>query len=123
MALYKGYSSFEYERVKTLRLNDIELVKMDILNHLFTRYGERVMMPNFGSIIPDILFEPLDDETVETVQEEIAAVVNFDPRVKLLELVPIPDFDRGILQVHTRLRFIEFDIVDNMDLNITFEGS
>ncbi len=123
MALYKGYSSFEYERAKTLRLNDIELVKMDILNHLFTRYGERVMMPNFGSIIPDITFEPLDNETVETVQEEIAAVVNFDPRVELLDLAPIVDFDQGIIQMHVKLRFIEFDIVDNMDLNITFEGS
>lgn len=123
MALYKGWSSFEYERVKTFNLNDIELVKMDILNHIFTRYGERVMMPNFGSIVPDITFEPLDEETVETVQEEISAVVNFDPRVELLEMVPIADFDQGLLEMHVKLRYIEFDIVDNMDLNITFEGS
>ena len=123
MAIYRGYSSFEYERIKTFNLNDIELVKMDILNHLFTRYGERVMMPNFGSIIPDIVFEPLDEETVETVQEEVAAVVNFDPRVELLEMTPIADFDQGSLTMHVKLRYLEFDIVDDMNLNITFEGS
>lgn len=123
MAIYRGWSSFEYERIKTFNLNDIELVKMDILSHLFTRYGERVMMPNFGSLIPDITFEPLDEETVETVQEEISTVVNFDPRVELLEMVPITNFDQGMLEMHVKLRFIEFDIVDNMDLNITFEGS
>lgn len=123
MALYKGYSTFEYQDKKTLSITDIDLVKLDLLNHIFTRFGERVMMPNFGSIVPDIVFEPLDNETVDTLQEELTDIFNFDPRVELLDIVPITDFDTNLVEMHVKLFFIEFDIVDNMDLNILFEGS
>lgn len=123
MVFYKGYSSFEFQRNKTLSITDVELVKLDILNHIFTRFGERVMMPNFGSIIPDLVFEPLDQETLLTLQEELTDIFNFDPRVSLIDLTPLPDFDAGSVEVHVKLRFVEFDIVDNMNLNITFEGN
>jgi len=122
MALYKGYSTHEYQRRKTLSLNDIELVKLDLLNHLFTSRGERVMMPNWGSIIPEIVFEPLDDQTIRIVNDDVRAVVNYDPRVKLLDMNMVPSYDEGRLEVHVLLEFLEFDIVDNMNLNIEFEG-
>ncbi len=123
MPIYKGYSTFEFERTKTLEIVDQELVKLDILNQIFTRKGERVMMPNFGSIIPDITFEPLDEETIAIVESELTAVVNFDPRVDLLEFSVNPDFTNSTLAVHMKLLYIEFDLVDNVDLNIVFEGA
>ena len=121
MALYRGYSSFEYQRRKSIALNDIELVKMDILNHLFTKKGERVMMPNWGSIIPEVVFDPLDEQTIRYLEEDVRAIINFDPRVRLLQLTPIPKYDEGRVEIHVLLDFLEFDLVDNMDLNITFE--
>ncbi len=123
MPIYTGYSTFEFERTKTLKITDQELVKLDILNQIFTRKGERVMMPNFGSIIPDITFEPLDEETIAIVESELTAVVNFDPRVDLLEFSVNPDFEQSTLAVHMKLLYIEFDLVDNVDLNIIFEGA
>lgn len=122
MALYKGYSSFEFQDKKTFRLTDIDLVKMDLLNHIFTRRGERVMMHNFGSIIPDIVFEPLDDDTLDEIEQDLVRVVNFDPRVELLNFSMVPQYDENRVEAHLELLFIEFDIVDNMDLNIVFEG-
>ena len=122
MALYKGYSSFEFQRKKTFRINDIELVKLDVLNHLFTRPGSRVMMPNFGSIIPDLTFEPLDEQTLEILEEDLLRVVNFDPRVDLIDLTILPDFDNSAVTAHVKLLFVEFDLVDEMDLNLIFEG-
>lgn len=122
MALYKGYSSFEFQNKKTFRLNDIDLVKMDLLNHIFTRRGERVMMQNFGSIIPDIVFEPLDDESLDTIEQDLTKIVDFDPRVELLEFTLLPYFDENRVEAHMELLFVEFDLVDNMDLNIVFEG-
>lgn len=123
MALYKGYSTYEYERNKSLKLLDMELVKMDLLNQIFTRRGERVMMPNFGSIIPDIVFEPLDEETLEIMERDLVAVVNFDPRVELLQFSLEPIYDQNYVAVHMRLLFVELDLVDNVDLNILFEGA
>ena len=123
MALYKGYSTFEFERNKSLRVLDHELVKLDILNQIFTRRGERVMMPSYGSIVPDIVFEPLDDITLDILEQDLVAVVNFDPRVDLLEFSLNPNFDNNRVEVHMKLLYVEFDLVDNVDLNILFEGA
>lgn len=121
MALYNGYSSFEYQRRKSIALKDIELVKMDILNHLFTKKGERVMMPNWGSIIPEVVFEPLDEATIRYIERDIAQVINYDPRVSLVELTAEPKYDEGRVEVHVLLDYLEFDLIDNMDLRIEFE--
>lgn len=119
--LYRGYSSFEFQRNKTFKLYDIDLVKMDLLNHIFTKRGERVMMPTFGTQIPEMVFEPLDEETIEIVQDEVTRVINFDPRVELLEVQTQPDFENHTLLVSARILYVELNLVDNMELNITFE--
>lgn len=119
--LYKGFSSFEFQANKTFKLYDIELVKMDLLNHIFTKQGERVMMPNFGTIIPEMVFEPLDNETVDTVTSEVLRVINYDPRVEIIDFEARPNFDEGTITVAARLFYIELNIVDDFELNIEFE--
>jgi len=121
--LYKGYSSFEYEKNKTFSLTDLELVKMDLLNHIFTRRGERVMMPTFGTRIPDLAFEPLDEITIGILREDLETVINFDPRVELLQLEIVPDEDRNTVVASARLLYIELNLIDNLNLNIIFEGA
>lgn len=120
--LYKGFSSFEFQARKTFKLRDLELVKMDLLNHIFTRRGERVMMPNFGTIIPEIVFEPLTVELVDTVREEVIRVINYDPRVELLDIEAQPDFDGHLVYVAARVFYVELNMVDNFELNIEFEA-
>lgn len=120
--LYKGFSTYEYQQNKTFTLTDIELVKMDLLNHIYTRKGERVMMPNFGTRIPDLAFEPLDQVTLDILEEDLRAVIAFDPRVRLLEMRIIPYYDTNAVIASARLLYIELNITGNIDLNITFEG-
>lgn len=88
--LYRGFSSFEYEQKKTFKINDLQLVKLDLLNHIFTRKGDRVMMPTFGTRIPDLTFEPLDDVTLDILRNDLLEVFRFDPRVSVLDLVITP---------------------------------
>lgn len=121
--LYRGFSSYEYQRNKTFVVTDIELVKLDLLNHIFTRRGERVMMPRFGTRIPDLAFEPLDAITVAVVEEDLYQVFLFDPRVELLDLSITPNYDANSLTASARLRYIELNMVDSLDLNIQFEGA
>ncbi len=119
--LYKGFSTFEYEAAGTFKIIDVELVKLDLLNHIFTRRGERVMLPNFGTSIPDLVFEPLDEETIEILESELTAVFDFDPRVSLVNLTVSPDYDNNAVTAGALLRYIELDVTDLMNLNITFE--
>ena len=122
MALYKGFSTFEFEARKTFEINDIELVKLDLLNHIFTRKGSRVMMPTFGTTVPDLLFEPLDEFTTETLEEELRKVIEFDPRVRLLSFDVDINPDQYSVDVHIRLFYIELEVTDNFELNISFEA-
>ena len=120
--LYRGYSSYEYEKKRTFKVNDIELVKLDLLNHIFTRRGERVMMPTFGTRIPDLAFEPLDDITLDILRNDLLEVFKFDPRVQVLDLVITPDPDANSVTAVARLLYVELNIVDDLNLNIIFEG-
>ena len=119
--LYKGFSSFEFENTGSFKINDIELIKLDLLNHIFTRRGERVMMPTFGTIIPDLVFEPLDEETIDQLESELRVVFDYDPRVELLDLIVTPDIDSNAVTAAARLLCIELDTVELMNLNIEFE--
>lgn len=121
--LYRGYSSYEYEANKTFNLNDVELVKLDLLNHIFTRRGDRVMMPTFGTRIPDLSFEPMDEITLAVLEEDLRAVVAFDPRVELLNLVITPSYTTNSVTAAVRLLYIELDLTGDIDINITFEAS
>lgn len=120
--LYRGFSSYEFEARKSFKLRDIELVKLDLLNHIFTKRGERVMMPDFGTLVPELVFEPLTMDLLNTVTEEIVYVIDYDPRVELINIQSIPDYDNSSLTVAAELLYIELNLVDNFELNIEFEG-
>lgn len=92
--IYIGFST-----VGTIKppynLNDIDLVKQDLLNTFKTRKGERVMMPEFGSDIPAYLFDPFDDVTVDMIRDDATAVIDTDPRVRL-EQLDVIELEHGI---------------------------
>lgn len=121
-ALYRGFSSFEFQKKKSFSLTDVELVKMDLLNHIFTKRGSRVKMPTFGTIIPDLVFEPLDEEVTETLREELQTVFEYDPRVNVLDFSIQPNFNTGEVTASARLFYVELQSVDDFELNIQFEG-
>jgi phage baseplate assembly protein W len=119
-SVYRGYSSFEFDREKTFRLRDIETVKMDLLNHIWTKRGERVMHADFGTIIPELVFEPLDDALMETVRDELTRVIDYDPRVQLNDMTMEPNYDGNSLTVIISLLYVEFGITDVFTLNLDF---
>jgi phage baseplate assembly protein W len=118
--LYRGFSSFEFQSSGSFQLSDVELVKMDLLNHIFTRRGERVMMPRFGTSIPDMTFEMIDEFLIDDIYEELENVFDYDPRVEIVELQVTPIEDENMVHVSATLNFIELNLVDNMNINIDF---
>ncbi len=65
---------------------DLDLVKQDILNQLKTSKGERVMRPNYGSIIMESLMEPLDGLIIQDIEDDCIRIVRGDPRVDLINI-------------------------------------
>ena len=77
---YKGFSTVDPTSVST-KLYDYELVKQDLLNQFNTRKGERVMNPAFGTIIWDLIFEPLTPTIKQQISDDIDRILSSDPRI------------------------------------------
>lgn len=80
---FRGYSSIGTSFLSPVRY-DLDLARQDLLNHFGTRRGERVMMPTFGSIIWELLFDPLDEETKKKINDDVVSIIKNDPRWQLL---------------------------------------
>lgn len=112
MITYKGLST--YNRYKKFRLTDFELAKQDLFNHFHIRKGEKLMNPNFGTIIWSVLFEPFTEEIKTAITADIQAVVNYDPRVTV-DQVEVTQFEYGI-QVGIVLTYVPTDQTELMKL-------
>ena len=119
--IYRGFSTEDFLTTRTFVKTNIDIVKQDIINHIFTRKGERVKMASFGTIIPDLIFEPLDEFTIRQVHDEVLNVINFDPRVQVISFTVTPDVDNHSITVSADLLYLELNITDNLNLNIQFE--
>ena len=76
---FRGYSSIGTSFLSPTRY-DLDLARQDLLNHINTRKCERIMLPEFGSIVWDMLFEPLDEKTIRLIDEDVRRIIKNDPR-------------------------------------------
>ncbi len=112
MTIYKGFSTIE--KTKNFRLTDFELVKRDLINHFNIRKGEKLMNPTFGTIIWDMIFEPLDEDSKTVIIQDIQRIIANDPRV-VAENVLVTAYERGI-QIEIQLVYVSKDQRDVLSL-------
>ena len=105
MSIYRGFST--YNRARKFKLTDFELARQDLFNHFHIRRGEKLMNPNFGTIIWNILFEPFTEEIKSAIVDDINKIVKYDPRIEV-DSVEVTQFDHG-LQVNLSLTYIPTD--------------
>lgn len=125
MTLYRGFSFKAWQRRKNFVLTDVEIVKQDLLNHIFTARGSRIGSPRFGTDIEILRFRPFDQNTIVLISDQIREVIDFDPRVELLDdndYVVQPDFDNSTLLISANLRFVELNLIDVLDIRLEFEN-
>ena len=102
MPIYKGFSTVN--RTSKFALTDMELVKQDLSNHFNIRKGQKLMNANFGTIIWDMIFEPLTDASKQAIIEDVKRVIKYDPRIAV-NGVSVTEYDRG-LQIQIDLTYI-----------------
>lgn len=97
-------------------LTNQNLVKQDLLNHIYTIKGERPHLPDFGTRIPLIAFEPLDQKTLKVVEEDLRAVIDYDPRVRLMDMVVSALPDNNAIVAFVDLLYVELDVQETLKL-------
>lgn len=109
---YRGFSTID--QYKKFKLSDLDLVKRDLINHFAIRKGEKLMQPNFGSIIWNMLFEPLTPDVQAVITADIKRVVDYDPRLQV-DGVLVNEFDTG-LQIQIDLTYLPENMADRLIL-------
>jgi len=115
--MYRGFSTQAGNR--NFRLTDFVLIKQDILNHFNIRKGEKLMNPNFGTIIWNVLHEPFTEDLKSVITQDVKAIASYDPRVSFDNII-ITEYDQGI-QIELQLRYIPTNQTKVMLMN--FNGT
>jgi len=110
---YKGFSTVNSD-TENFALYDFQLIQQDLLNHFHTRQGERLMNPEFGTIIWDLLFEPLTEQLKDLIVQNVNTIINYDPRISASE-VSVSQYNTGI-QIECVLTYLPYNVSQTMQL-------
>ena len=92
-------------------LSDTSAIARSIRNIVFTSPGEKFFNPDFGSRISESLFENVDDVSALAIEDEIrSSIINFEPRVNLLNTNVVPNPDDNEMNVTIEYEITGIDI-------------
>ena len=117
---YKGFSTVDTS-TKSVALYDLALIKQDLINHFHIRKGEKLENPEFGTIIWDMLFEPLTQQARELIVNDVTTIVNSDPRIKMTQAI-VTQVDQGI-QIEMTMLYVPYNIQEKMQLTFDQQKS
>lgn len=112
----RGYFQTQYSR---------DLIKSSILSILSTNKGERVFVPEYGSNLPKMLFEPNDSVTRNLIRQVVSEdVAIWEKRVSVKD-VKVSYTDHNI-RVFVEFQLVNTSIVDSVAIlfsKLTFTAS
>ena len=111
--IYRGISTVNLEN-DGFRLYDIAIIKQDLINHFNIRQGEKLENPEFGTIIWEVLYEPLTEALKQVIIENVETIINSDPRVAV-DRVIVDSYFNGI-QIECVLTFLDYNISEYLRL-------
>ena len=94
-----------------IQLKNATAIARSLRNLIMTVPGERPFNPVLGSNVTSLLFETLDNLTASTIKSEIINTIeNFEPRVKLNEVIVKANPDENQFDVLIQYYVIGIDV-------------
>jgi phage baseplate assembly protein W len=115
---YHGFSSDNWIESGHFGVTNMEVIKADLMNHLMTAKGDRVMMPDWGTRIPLMLFEPNDETSRRIIEEDIRYVINYDPRIRLIDMQVVSLPDNNAVLALIDVLYVEFNVTDTLRIEV-----
>ena len=92
-------------------LKNTSAIARSLKNIVFTQPGEKFFNPDFGSRISESLFENVDDVSALAIEDEIrSSIINFEPRVNLLDVSVNPNVDDNEMNVIIQYEVTGIDV-------------
>ncbi len=96
-----------------------EQTKANLLNYLLTNKGERVFRPNFGANLRNLLFENIQDSTMEDLESSIQSDISFFfPNVVVKQLKFNNDPDRNEINFTLTYQIVNMGVEDDLQILI-----
>ena len=111
--MYKGFSTVSTD-TENFKLYDYALIKQDLINHFYVRQGERLMNPTYGTIIWDMLFEPMTEQTQNLILQNVNEIINYDPRITAKNVI-VTQYESGI-QIECMLTYTPYNLSEQLQL-------
>jgi phage baseplate assembly protein W len=94
-----------------ITLKNESAISRSIRNIVFTLPGEKFFDQDFGSRVTRTLFENVDEISASIIRDEIRnSIINYEPRVELIEVRTRPNYDEGSFDVTIIYRIIGADV-------------
>lgn len=116
--LFRGFStvtSASGRKKRDRTLYDLDLIKSDLLNHFYTRPGERSMRPDWGCLIWQWLMDPMTEGLKNRIANEAIRVCQADSRITVVE-VQVTSGEHSV-QVDMVLNFDPLSVIDTFSIN------
>ena len=82
-------------------------IKESLMILLTTSMGERVMRPDYGANLEDMLFESINVTTATIIINRLKRAILFhEPRVKVNDIDMVPDVANGLIEVTIKYTII-----------------
>ena len=92
-------------------LKNTNALARSLKNIVFTQPGEKFFNQDFGSRITESLFENVDDVSALAIEDEIrSSIINFEPRVNLLNVSVNPNVDDNEMNVVIQYEVTGIDV-------------
>jgi phage baseplate assembly protein W len=115
-----GYTTVGTDSTTT-QLIGLDLAIRDLTNHFHIRKGEKWTNPEFGSNIPYLVFQPLDDITVSEIRDDVIDIVSYDPRFTLNDTTITVKEDNNYVFVSANLTYIPTTTATELQLKFDKE--
>ena len=94
---------------------DVDLVKQDLINHFHIRRGQKLENPEYGTVIWDMIYEPMTEENKKILADDVTTIINSDPRMAATS-VSVDATDQGI-RIQVEMIYLPFNVTETMTLD------
>lgn len=108
--------------------NGVDQIKADVLQLLLTNPGERVMLPNYGTPLRKLIFEPNDDGLIAEAKKIISDSINaWEPRIVITNIEVSNKINNNLLNEYDtkeetdNILYINIKFVDPENISIIEE--
>jgi len=95
-------------------------IKSNLINLLLTYKGERILNPQFGADLPRLLFEPINNETLLKIENQIVtSVATYIPEIIITNIEITPDTDKNTIYVNVIYQLKLSGTTDNIIIDFS----